>query len=417
MSQPSGCPSPLQRIDPEIAGAVAAEDERQQSHLELIASENYCPAAVMEAAASSLTDKYAEGYPGRRWYGGCENADKVERLAIERAMELFGAEHANVQPHAGSQANMAVYVAAMKPGDTVLGMSLSQGGHLTHGHHANCSAQFYTTVHYGVDADGRIDYDEVRRLAVERRPRLIIAGASAYSRMIDFERFRRIADEAGSYLMADMAHIAGLVAGGVHPSPVPHADFVTSTTHKTLRGPRGAFILCRGEHAQAVDHAVFPGTQGGALMHVIAAKAVAFKLAMQPEFRTYARQIVANAAAMAELLTGRGYSIVSGGTDNHLFLIDLTGRGINGRDACALLGRAHITVNKNAIPDDPLPPAQTSGIRIGTPAMTSRGMKEEEARAVAQWIADILDAEDRAEAARAVREHVSALCTRFPVLR
>ena len=411
-------PSALRAADPEIADAIRAEERRQEEHLDLIASENHCPAAIMEATASVLTDKYAEGYPGARYYGGCECVDLVERIAVERAMELFGAEHANVQPHAGSQANMAVYLAMIRPGATVLGMSLAHGGHLTHGHARNFSGQLYEVVSYGLnDETGQLDYDEVRKLARQHNPELIIAGASAYSRTIDFQAFRSIADEVSAYLMTDIAHIAGLVAAGVHPSPVPHADFVTSTTHKTLRGPRGAFILCKKEHAARIDRAVMPGMQGGPFMHIIAAKAVAFKMAMTPEFRDYQQQIVDNSRAMAAELIERGMPIISGGTDNHMFLIDLTGTPLSGEESVRLLAGAHITVNKNAIPNDPRNPAQASGIRIGSPSVTTRGMGEPEARQIATWIADILLADDPSAAAGAVRAKVLALCEQFPIPR
>ncbi len=409
-------PSALRDADPEIADAIRAEERRQQEHLDLIASENHCPAAILEATASVLTDKYAEGYPGARYYGGCECIDLVERIAVERAMELFGAEHANVQPHAGSQANMAVYLAMFRPGATVLGMSLAHGGHLTHGHARNFSGQLYEVVSYGLNDDtGLLDYDEVRKLARQHNPELIIAGASAYSRTIDFQAFRNIADEVGAYLMADIAHIAGLVAAGVHPSPVPHADFVTSTTHKTLRGPRGAFILCKKEHSARIDRAVMPGMQGGPFMHIIAAKAVAFKMAMAPEFRDYQQRIVDNCRAMAAELMERGMPIISGGTDNHMFLIDLTGTPLSGEESVRLLAGAHITVNKNAIPNDPRNPAQASGIRIGSPSVTTRGLGEPEVRQIAGWIADILQADDPSAAAGAVRAKVLALCEQFPI--
>lgn len=409
-------PSPtLEEIDPDVAEAIRAENQRQQNHLELIASENHCNAAVMEAMGSVLTDKYAEGYPGARWYGGCRCVDVVEELAIRRAKELFGAEHANVQPHAGSQANMGVFLAMLNPGSKVLGMSLPHGGHLTHGHARNFSGRLYEVVSYGVGDDGLIDFQEVGRLARMHNPVLIIAGASAYSRIIDFERFRDIADEVGAYLLADISHIAGLIAAGLHPSPVPHADFITSTTHKTLRGPRGAFILCREDYADRVDGAVFPGMQGGPMMHVIAAKAVAFRLAAQPEFGEYQQQVVANARAMAEEMARRGYPVVSGGTDNHMFLVDLSGTHTSGREACEILSRANITVNKNTIPNDPRKPFEASGIRLGTPAVTSRGMEEEQVRMVADWIADILGAPDPAAAADQLRESVLDLCAEFPI--
>jgi glycine hydroxymethyltransferase len=408
--------SHLSELDPEIAAVVEAEQKRQEETLDLIASENHCSAAVMEAVGSVLTDKYAEGYPGARYYGGCECVDLVETIAIERAKKLFGAEHANVQPHAGSQANIAVYVAMLRPGATILGMSLAHGGHLTHGHPRNISGQLYEVISYGVEGDsGLIDYDEVRKVARQHNPALIIAGASAYSRTIDFQLFRDIADEVGAFLMADIAHIAGLVAGGVHPSPLPWADFVTSSTHKTLRGPRGAFILCRKEHAGRIDAAVMPGTQGGPMMHVIAAKAVAFKLAMQPEFREYQRQIVANARAMADTFMRRGLPVVSGGTDTHLFLLDLTGAGLSGVEALKLLARANIVVNKNVIPNDPRKPTEGSGIRIGTPSITTRGLKEDESRRIAEWIADILQGSDPLKAAESVKPKVLDLCARYPV--
>jgi glycine hydroxymethyltransferase len=416
MPHSSHARSNLNAVDPEIAAAIEAENKRQQEHLELIASENHCSAAVMEVTGSVLTDKYAEGYPGARWYGGCECVDVVETLAIERAKQLFGAEHANVQPHAGSQANMAVYMAVLRPGATILGMALAHGGHLSHGHSRNFSGQLYEVVSYGVEREsGLLDYAEVRKLAQQHNPAMIIAGASAYSRSIDFQAFRDIADEVGAYLMADIAHIAGLVAAGVHPSPVPCADFVTSTTHKTLRGPRGAFILCRKEYADRIDSAVMPGIQGGPMMHAIAAKAVAFRLAMQPEFRQYQLQIVANARAMADEFMQRGFSVVSGGTDTHMFLLDLTDADLSGEEALNALAPAHIIVNKNAIPDDPRKPSEASGIRLGTPAMTTRGMKEQEARLIAGWMADILRASDPVTAAQAVKPKVLDLCERFPI--
>ncbi len=405
----------LRSVDPEVAAAIQAEEQRQQNHLELIASENHCSAAVLAAIGSVLTDKYAEGYPGARWYGGCEHVDRVENLAIARAKELFGAEHANVQPHSGSQANMAAYMAVLPPHAKVLGMSFAHGGHLTHGHSRNFSGQLYEVVSYGVDDTGLLDYDEVRKLARQNNPAMIVAGASAYSRIIDFKAFREIADEVEAYLLADIAHIAGLVAAGVHPSPVPHADFVTSTTHKTLRGPRGAFILCREEHASRLDSAVMPGIQGGPMMHVIAAKAVAFKLAMEPEFRTYQEKVVANARAMSEEFIQLGLPVVSGGTDTHMLLVDLSGLDISGEQACKLLAKAHITVNKNSIPNDPRKPVEASGIRLGTPALTTRGLAAEELRAVARWIGEILQADEPGEAAGQVKPRVLDLCERFPV--
>jgi len=416
MCQPEQRHARLRSVDPEIAEAIQAEEKRQREHLDLIASENHCSRAVLEVTGSVLTDKYAEGYPANRWYGGCECVDAVESLAIERARELFGAEHANVQPHAGSQANMAVYMAMLSPRASVLGMSLAHGGHLTHGHSRNFSGQLYEVVSYGVEAaSGLIDYDEVRKLARQHNPNLIVAGASAYSRTIDFEAFRDIADEVDAYLMADIAHICGLVAAGVHPSPVPHADFITSTTHKTLRGPRGAFILCRKEYADLIDAAVMPGIQGGPMMHVIAAKAVAFKLAMTPEFRRYQEQTVANARAMADEFVRLDMPVVSGGTDTHMFLIDLTRTGITGRRGLELLALANITVNKNAIPNDPRKPADASGIRIGTPAITTRGMGADESRAIARWIVEILQADDPAAAAESIKPQVLDLCAQFPI--
>ena len=403
----------MARQDPDVARAMELELARQRDKLELIASENLVSIAVLEAMGSVLTNKYAEGYPGRRYYGGCEHVDVVESLARDRAKQLFGAEHANVQPHSGAQANMAVYLAALQPGDTVLGMNLAHGGHLTHGSPVNSSGLLYRFVAYGVrEDDGRIDYDEVRKLAFKHRPRLIVAGASAYPRIIDFEAFGRIAQDVGALLMVDMAHIAGLVAAGLHPNPVPHAHFVTTTTHKTLRGPRGGLILCRKAWAQAIDKAVFPGVQGGPLMHVIAAKAVALGEALRPEFNEYARQIVRNAKALAEALVEEGFRLVSGGTDNHLMLVDLRNIGMTGKEAESLLDEVGITVNKNAIPFDPTSPQVTSGIRIGTPAVTSRGMKEEAMRTIARAIALTLKRPegDRSleEARRLVRELTEA---------
>jgi len=405
-------------FDPELAASIAAERQRQEDHIELIASENYASPRVLEAQGSVLTNKYAEGYPGKRYYGGCENVDVAEQLAIDRAKQLFGAYYANVQPHSGSQANAAVYLALLSPGDTILGMSLDHGGHLTHGAKVNFSGKIFKAVQYGIRPDtGEIDYEQVSALAKEHRPKLVIAGFSAYSRTIDWARFRSIADSVGAYFMVDMAHVAGLVAAGVYPNPVPYADVVTTTTHKTLRGPRGGLILAR-PHAdlhKKFNSLVFPGTQGGPLMHVIAAKAVAFLEALQPEFKTYSAQVVKNAQAMAKALQSRGYKIVSGGTDNHLFLLDLSDKNITGKDADAALGRAHMTVNKNAVPNDPRPPAVTSGLRIGTPAATTRGFKEPEVVHLANWIADVLDhMGDEASVARA-RSEVVALCKRFPV--
>jgi glycine hydroxymethyltransferase len=404
-------------FDPELWAAMTAELSRQEAHIELIASENYASPRVIAAQGSVLTNKYAEGYPGRRYYGGCEHVDVAETLAIERAKALFGAPFANVQPHSGAQANMAVYLAMLKPGDTLLGMSLAHGGHLTHGASVNSSGKIYRAVTYGLRADTEeIDYDEVERLAREHQPRMIVAGASAYALHIDFARFRRIADAVGALLLVDMAHYSGLVAAGVYPSPVPHADFVTSTTHKTLRGPRGGFILTRDEaHAKAVNSAMFPGIQGGPLMHVIAAKAVAFREAMEPGFRDYQQRVLDNAAEMARVLQARGLRIVSGRTQSHLFLVDLRPMGVTGKDAEAMLGSAHITVNKNAIPNDPEKPCVTSGVRLGSPAMTTRGFGVAEAAEVANLIADILAARGEQVAMARARESVAALCARFPV--
>ena len=405
-------------FDDELLEALNAERRRQEEHVELIASENYASPRVLEAQGTVLTNKYAEGYPGRRYYGGCEYVDRAEELAIERARELFGAHYANVQPHSGSQANVAAFMAMLEPGDRILGMSLAHGGHLTHGAKVNFSGRVYEAAQYGIDVDtGEIDYEEVARLAREHRPKLIISGFSAYSRVVDWARFRAIADDVGAFLMADMAHIAGLVAAGVYPSPVPYADVVTSTTHKTLRGPRGGIILAKENEAleKKLNSLVFPGTQGGPLMHVIAAKAVAFKEALQPEFRAYQRQVVDNARAMAKTLSERGYRIVSGGTDNHLFLVDLIDKGITGKDADAALGRANITVNKNAVPNDPRSPFVTSGLRMGTPAITTRGFGEEECRVLSGWIADVLDDIESEETIRRVRTQVLELCGRFPV--
>jgi glycine hydroxymethyltransferase len=405
-------------FDPELAAALERERVRQEEHIELIASENYASPRVLEAQGSVLTNKYAEGYPGKRYYGGCEHVDVAEQLAIDRAKQLFGADYANVQPHSGSQANAAAYLALMQPGDTLLGMSLDHGGHLTHGAKVNFSGRVFKAVQYGLDpATGEIDYAQVERLAHEHRPKLIIAGFSAYSRIVDWARFRAIADAVGAWFLVDMAHVAGLVAAGVYPSPVPHADVVTTTTHKTLRGPRGGLILARpnDELAKKFNSLIFPGTQGGPLMHVIAAKAVAFLEALQPEFAGYQRQVVANARAMAAALAARGVKIVSGGTDNHLFLVDLIERSYTGKDADAALGRANITVNKNTVPNDPRSPFVTSGLRIGTPAVTTRGFREAEVQALAGWIADVL--EDVADEAVIERTRRSALelCRRFPV--
>jgi glycine hydroxymethyltransferase len=404
-------------FDDELAEAIAAERRRQEDHVELIASENYASPRVLEAQGTVLTNKYAEGYPGKRYYGGCEHVDVAEQLAIDRAKQLFGADYANVQPHSGSQANAAVYLALLQPGDTILGMSLAHGGHLTHGARVNFSGKLFNAVQYGVDENGLIDYDEVERLAGEHKPKMLVAGFSAYSRVIDWERMARIAKSVGAWFFVDMAHIAGLVAAGVYPNPVPHADVVTSTTHKTLRGPRGGLIVCKAnaDIEKKFQSMVFPGTQGGPLMHVIAAKAVAFKEALAPEFKAYQQQVVDNARAMAAVLVERGYRIVSGGTDNHLMLIDLIGREVTGKAAEAALGEAHITVNKNAVPNDPRSPFVTSGLRIGTPAVTTRGYGVEECKALAGWMADVLDAPEDAGVIAAVRDNVVAQCRAFPV--
>ncbi|ROV57398.1 serine hydroxymethyltransferase [Neisseria chenwenguii] len=406
----------IEKYDPELAAAIAAEVTRQQDHVELIASENYVSCAVMEAQGSQLTNKYAEGYPSKRYYGGCEHVDVAEQLAIDRVKQLFGAEYANVQPHSGSQANQAVYASVLKPGDTILGMSLAHGGHLTHGASVNISGKLYNAVTYGLDENEVLDYAEVERLALEHKPKMIVAGASAYALEIDWAKFREIADKVGAYLFVDMAHYAGLVAGGEYPNPVPFADFVTTTTHKTLRGPRGGVILCRDNtHEKALNSAIFPSLQGGPLMHVIAAKAVAFKEALQPEFKQYAKQVKTNAAAMAEELVKRGLRIVSGRTESHVFLVDLQPMKITGKAAEAALGNAHITVNKNAIPNDPEKPFVTSGIRIGSAAMTTRGFNEADARVLANLVADVLEnPEDEANLAK-VREAVTALCEKNPV--
>jgi len=407
---------PLADTDPEVARAIQEELHRQSTGLELIASENFVSQAVLQAAGSVLTNKYAEGYPGRRYYGGCEFVDVAESLAISRARELFGAEHANVQPHSGAQANMAVYFTLLKPGDTVLGMNLAHGGHLTHGHPLNFSGKFYTIVPYGVRPDDeRIDYEELEKLAREHRPKMIMVGASAYPRVIEFERIAAVAREVGAPVVTDMAHIAGLVAAKVHPSPVPHSDFVTTTTHKTLRGPRGGMVLSRGAYAKDLDRALFPGLQGGPLMHIVAAKAVCLKEAMEPGFAEYQRQIVANARRLAGALRDEGFRLVSGGTDNHLMLVDVFSKGITGKAAEAALDKAGITVNKNAIPFDRNPPMVASGIRIGTPAVTSRGMAETEMDAIAGFIARALAAPDDDRVLRMVRTEVEALCRRFPL--
>ncbi len=406
----------LQQVDPDVASAMQAELRRQQRNIELIASENFVSEAVLEALGSVLTNKYAEGYPGRRYYGGCEFVDVVERIAIDRVKELFGAEYANVQPHSGSQANMTVYFSVLKPGDTVLGMNLAHGGHLTHGSPVNFSGQLYKFVSYGVDPETHlIDYDEVRKVAKEHRPKMIVAGASAYPRVIDFKRMREIADEVGAYLMVDMAHIAGLIAAGLHPSPVPHAHFVTSTTHKTLRGPRGGFILCQKDVAKLIDKTNFPGVQGGPLMHVIAAKAVAFGEALKPEFKAYQEQIVKNAKALAEALKGYGFRLVSGGTDNHLMLIDVRSVGLTGKEAERRLDEIGITVNKNAIPFDPESPMVTSGIRVGTPAATSRGMDEGAMQEIAEIFKLVLQSDFSDEVKREARARVDSLTDRFPL--
>ena len=405
-------------FDPQLAAAIAGEQRRQEEHIELIASENYASPRVLEAQGSVLTNKYAEGYPGRRYYGGCEFVDVVEQLAIDRAKTLFRAAYANVQPHSGSQANAAAYFALVQPGDTILGMSLDHGGHLTHDAKVNFSGKFFRAIQYGVSPEtGQIDYEEVERLARAERPKLIIAGFSAYSRVIDWARFGAIARSVGAYLLVDMAHVAGLVAVGLYPDPIPHADVVTTTTHKTLRGPRGGLILARENEdiARRLNSLVFPGTQGGPLMHVIAAKAVALAEALQPGFKEYQTQVLMNARAMCARLAARGYRIVSGGTDNHLFLVDLRGHDITGKDADAALGRAHITVNKNAVPNDPRPPSIASGLRIGTPAATTRGFKEREVETVADAIADVLDAQGAEAVIERVRAQMLELCRRFPV--
>ncbi len=407
----------IAQVDPELWQAIQAENQRQEQHIELIASENYTSPAVMAAQGSQLTNKYAEGYPGKRYYGGCENVDVAEQLAIDRVKRLFGADAANVQPHSGAQANEAVFLAFLKPGDRIMGMSLAEGGHLTHGMALNMSGKWFDVVSYGLDANEAIDYDAMERKARETKPKLIIAGASAYALRIDFERFARVAKEVGAIFMVDMAHYAGLVAAGVYPNPVPHADVVTSTTHKSLRGPRGGIILMKAEHEKAINSAIFPGLQGGPLMHVIAAKAVAFREALEPGFKAYQQQVVANARVLAETLIARGLRIVSGRTESHVMLVDLRAKRITGKEAEAVLGRAHITCNKNAIPNDPEKPFVTSGIRLGSPAMTTRGFGEAEAVQVGHLIADVLDAPgDEANLAR-VREKVGVLTAKFPVYR
>lgn len=407
----------LHDFDPELGVAIDAESRRQEDHIELIASENYCSPAVMEAQGTILTNKYAEGYPGKRYYGGCENVDVVEQIAIDRAKELFGADYANVQPHSGSNANAAVYLALLEAGDTVLGMSLAHGGHLTHGANVSFSGKTYNAVHYGIDDNGLLDYDEIARLAKEHKPKMIIAGFSAYSQVMDWQKFREIADSVGAYLFVDMAHVAGLVAAGIYPNPVQIADVTTTTTHKTLRGPRAGLILAKSnpEIEKKLNSAVFPGTQGGPLMHAIAGKAVCFKEAMTDEFKQYQQQVVKNAQAMANTILFRGYDVVSGGTKNHLMLISLIKQGITGKEADKWLGDAHITVNKNSVPNDPKSPFVTSGIRLGTPAITTRGFKEAECIELASWICDVLDARGAEETLEEVRAKVSAICDKFPV--
>lgn len=410
--------SPLAQLDSEIADAIAAERQRQENHIELIASENFTLPAVIEAQGSVLTNKYAEGYPGKRYYGGCEHVDRIEELAIERAKALFGADHANVQPHSGSQANAAVYLSVLRPGDKILTMNLSDGGHLTHGHPMNFSGIYHEVVNYGVNAEnGRIDYDSIAESARREKPKMITVGASAYSRTIDFARMGEIAREVGAYLLADIAHIAGLVAAGVHPSPIAHADFVTTTTHKTLRGPRGGLILCKEEHAKKIDTAVFPGTQGGPLMHVIAAKAVCFKEAAGEDFRAYQAQVVANANALANALTAKGHHVISGGTDNHLLMLDLRKKDpeLTGKVAQIALDQAHITANKNTVPGETRSPFQTSGIRFGTPAVTSRGMVEEDMEDIATAIDKVLNAPEDADAITQARDIAQALCKKYPL--
>ncbi|NUR23661.1 serine hydroxymethyltransferase [Frateuria sp.] len=413
----------IEGFDPELARAIADEARRQEDHVELIASENYASPRVMEAQGSVLTNKYAEGYPGKRYYGGCEYVDVAERLAIERIKQLFGATYANVQPHSGSQANQAVYLALLSPGDTILGMSLAHGGHLTHGAKVNISGKLFNAVQYGVDDAGLIDYDELQRLASEHKPKMVVGGFSAYSQVVDWKRMRQIADSVGAIFFVDMAHVAGLVAAGVYPSPLPHAHVVTSTTHKTLRGPRGGIIVASreamGEAGEEIEKKlqsiVFPGIQGGPLMHVIAAKAVAFKEALEPDFKAYQQQVVKNAQAMARTIIERGYKIVSGGTQNHLMLVDMIGKGVTGKDAEAALGKAHITVNKNAVPNDPQKPFVTSGLRVGTPAVTTRGYKEADCVELANWLCDVLDAPSDEAVIAKVRGKVEAQCKKFPV--
>jgi glycine hydroxymethyltransferase len=405
----------IQQTDPELWSAIASENTRQEEHIELIASENYASPAVMAAQGTQLTNKYAEGYPGKRYYGGCEFVDVAEQLAIERAKKLFGADCANVQPHCGASANQAVFLAFLKPGETIMGMSLAEGGHLTHGMPLNMSGKWFNVVSYGLNAQESIDYDAMEKKALESRPKMIIAGASAYSLHIDFERFAAVAKKVGAIFLVDMAHYAGLIAAGVYPNPVPHADIVTSTTHKSLRGPRGGIILMKAEYEKAINSAVFPGLQGGPLMHVIAAKAVAFKEALEPSFKEYQKQVLLNASTVAQTLNERGLRIVSGGTQSHVMLVDLRSKGITGKQAESLLGQAHMTINKNAIPNDPEKPMVTSGVRIGTPAMTTRGFKEEEARRTAHLIADVLDHPNDPANLERVREKVHALTRQFPV--
>ena len=405
----------IEQADPELYASIVAENARQEHHIELIASENYASPAVMAAQGTQLTNKYAEGYPGKRYYGGCVNVDVAETLAINRVKQLFGADCANVQPHCGASANQAVFLAFLKPGDTIMGMSLAEGGHLTHGMPLNMSGKWFNVVSYGLNAKEEIDYDQMERLAHEKKPKLIIAGASAYALRIDFERFAKVAKAVGAIFMVDMAHYSGLIAGGVYPNPVPHADVVTSTTHKSLRGPRGGIILMKAEHEKAINSAIFPGLQGGPLMHVIAAKAIAFKEALEPSFKVYQQQIIKNAVVMAETLTQRGLRIVSGRTESHMMLVDLRSKNITGKDAENILGDAYMTINKNAIPNDPEKPMVTSGVRIGTPALTTRGFKDDEARATAHLIADVLDNPRDAANIEAVRKKVVALTSRFPV--
>ena len=408
----------IEEFDPELWASIKAEVRRQEEHIELIASENYASPRVMQAQGSVMTNKYAEGYPGKRYYGGCENVDVAEQLAIDRLKELYKADYANVQPHSGSQANAAVFMALLNPHDTILGMSLAHGGHLTHGAKVNFSGKIYNAIQYGLNPEtGEIDYDEVERLAKEHNPKMIIAGFSAYSRVLDWERFRKICDNIGAYLFVDMAHVSGLVAAGVYPSPVPYADIVTSTTHKSLRGPRGGFIICKSneEIEKKINSMVFPGSQGGPLMHVIAAKAVAFKEALQPEFKDYQKQVLKNASVMANEFISRGYKVVSGGTDDHLFLVDFITQGYTGKDVDAALGKANITVNKNTVPNDPQSPFVTSGIRIGTPAPTTRGFKEEECKELANWMCDVIENMDNEEIISSVKKKVVELCKKYPV--